>query len=174
LPAAWRESHRGTAPSHPLPGPAVAPRRGARCAASPLAVACAARGSPSLGSPTATCVAGSARGSQRGSARGLPGVAACTTSPWHARCCSQWLAPCPAWLARARSASLHGRPWPSRVSNMSVLGSVPRRASCGPGTSSVRVVRMCRRTPSLELFHMYHTFSLVSHAPCCVAINCFA
>jgi hypothetical protein len=58
--------------------------------------------------------------------------------------------PCPARLAHARSASLHGRSRPSRVPSMSVRGPVPRRASRGPGTAPVRVIRRVAPVPSLD------------------------
>jgi hypothetical protein len=71
-------------------------------------------------------------------------------APWPGTTNKPAARPCLARLARARPVSLHGRSWPSRVSSMSVPGPVPRRASRGPGTAPVRVVRRVAQLPSLD------------------------
>jgi hypothetical protein len=137
----------------------VAPAR--RGLAPPLVPSLAWRGSLALpwrgrpacghgGRRPAPAVARGARGATR-SAPTQPGMP-CVACP-----CPAWLAralrdspPCPARLVHARSASLHGRPRPSRVPSMSVRGPVPRRASRGPGTALVRVVRRVAPVPSLD------------------------
>jgi hypothetical protein len=100
-------------------------------------------------------------GPARGSPRAWPDAARCHRAALGAQRARQpaWLgrvrpAPLcvswPVWHGRARPTFLHGSPRPSRVPSMSVRFPVPRRASRGPGSAPVRVVRRFAPVPSLD------------------------